>query len=216
MDRRFWQSRVMAAPVLKAAGAPQASPIAAASGCPAIPDEVDCRTAATYMETQHWKLHDRVRSAPRIAWCHSSAGSRISWSASASCCRAAPRPRRSSRRSRPQAATPIRSITTSNIAAPAACRICSRTASRPWSTPRPAPACFRSWSRNSLVGFLEQSSRFLKPVYADDTIYPALEVTELAPGRTTGVVTLRSTVHNQRKELVLEGMQKFLIRKRPT
>ena len=42
----------------------------------------------------------------------------------------------------------------------------------------------------SLVGFLEQSSRFLKPVYADDTIYPALEVTELTPGRTTGVVTL--------------------------
>jgi acyl dehydratase len=29
------------------------------------------------------------------------------------------------------------------------------------------------------------------------------------------VVTLRSTVFNQRKELVLEGMQKFLIRKRP-
>ena len=40
----------------------------------------------------------------------------------------------------------------------------------------------------SLVGFLEQSSRFLKPVFADDTIYPALEVTELVPGRSTGVV----------------------------
>ena len=39
--------------------------------------------------------------------------------------------RRSSPRSRPRAATPIRYITTSNIAAPAACRICSRTASRP-------------------------------------------------------------------------------------
>src|SRR5712671_525464 len=47
-----------------------------------------------------------------------------------------------------------------------------------------------------------------------DTIYPALEVIELVPGRTTGVVTLRSTVFNQRKELVLEGMQKFLIRRR--
>ncbi len=67
----------------------------------------------------------------------------------------------------------------------------------------------------SLVGFLEQSSRFLKPVYAGDTIYPALEVIELTPGRTTGVVTLRSTVFNQRKELVLEGQQKFLIRRRP-
>jgi acyl dehydratase len=67
----------------------------------------------------------------------------------------------------------------------------------------------------SLVGFLEQSSRFLKPVFADDTIYPALEVTELVPGRTTGVVALRSTVFNQRRELVLEGLQKFLIRRRP-
>ena len=66
-----------------------------------------------------------------------------------------------------------------------------------------------------LVNFLEQSSKFLKPVYAGDTIYPALEVTELVPGRSTGVVTLRSTVFNQRKELVLEGMQKFLIRRRP-
>jgi acyl dehydratase len=28
-------------------------------------------------------------------------------------------------------------------------------------------------------------------------------------------VTLRSTVFNQRKELVLEGMQKFLIQRRP-
>ena len=67
----------------------------------------------------------------------------------------------------------------------------------------------------SLVAFLEQSSRFLKPVYAGDTIYPALEVTELTAGRTTGVVTLRSTVFNQRRELVLEGWQKFLIRRRP-
>jgi acyl dehydratase len=41
-------------------------------------------------------------------------------------------------------------------------------------------------------------------------------VNELTPGRTTGVVSLRSTVFNQRRELVLEGMQKFLIRRRPT
>jgi acyl dehydratase len=68
---------------------------------------------------------------------------------------------------------------------------------------------------DSLVAFLEQSSRFLKPVYADDTIYPALEVTELSGGKTTGVVTLRSTVFNQRREMVLEGTQKFLIRRRP-
>ena len=79
----------------------------------------------------------------------------------------------------------------------------------------PGAGLFPFLVEDSLVGFLEQSSRFLKPVYAGDTIYPALEVTELVPGRTTGVVTLASTVFNQRHELVLQGNQKFLIRKRP-
>jgi len=79
----------------------------------------------------------------------------------------------------------------------------------------PGAGLFPFVTEESLVGFLEQSSKFLKPVYADDTIYPALEVIELVPGRTTGVVTLRSTVYNQRRELVLEGTQKFLIRRRP-
>jgi acyl dehydratase len=79
----------------------------------------------------------------------------------------------------------------------------------------PGAGLFPYLVEDALVGFLEQSSRFLKPVYADDTIYPALEVTELVPGRSTGTVTLRSTVYNQRRELVLEGMQKFLVRRRP-
>jgi acyl dehydratase len=82
--------------------------------------------------------------------------------------------------------------------------------------PAPGAGLFPYVTEESLIGFLEQSSKFLKPVHAGDTIYPALEVTALTPGRSTGVVTLRSTVHNQRRELVLEGMQKFLIRKRPT
>jgi acyl dehydratase len=79
----------------------------------------------------------------------------------------------------------------------------------------PGAGLFPFMVEESLIGFLEQSSRFLKPVFANDTIYPALEVTELTPGRSTGVVSLRSTVFNQRRELVLEGLQKFLIRRRP-
>jgi acyl dehydratase len=79
----------------------------------------------------------------------------------------------------------------------------------------PGAGLFPFMVEESLIGFLEQSSRFLKPVFAEDTIYPALEVVELTPGRTTGVVSLRSTVFNQRRELVLEGLQKFLIRRRP-
>jgi len=78
----------------------------------------------------------------------------------------------------------------------------------------PGAGLFPFMVEESLVGFLEQSSRFLKPVFADDTIYPALEVADLSSGRTTGVVSLRSSVFNQRRELVLEGWQKFLLRKR--
>src|SRR5664279_4433066 len=79
----------------------------------------------------------------------------------------------------------------------------------------PGAGLFPFLVEDSLVGFLEQSSRFLKPVHAGDTLYPALEGADLAPGRSTGVVTLRSTIFNQRRELVLDGMQKCLIRKRP-
>jgi acyl dehydratase len=66
----------------------------------------------------------------------------------------------------------------------------------------------------SLLGFVAQSSRFLKPVYVGDTLYPRLAVADLKPQRTTGVLTLRSTVHNQRGELVLEGEQSYLLRLR--
>ncbi len=67
---------------------------------------------------------------------------------------------------------------------------------------------------DALIGFIEQSSRFLKGVYAGDTLYSALEITELVPQRTTGVIVMRATVHNQRGELVLDGVHKYLLRKR--
>jgi acyl dehydratase len=68
---------------------------------------------------------------------------------------------------------------------------------------------------DSLIGFIEQSSRFLKPVYVGDTLFPLLEITELRPGRTTGVVILRITIHNQEGELVMDGEHKYLVKKRP-
>ena len=68
---------------------------------------------------------------------------------------------------------------------------------------------------DSLVAFTEQSAKFLRPVYPGDTLYPVLEIAALTPQRTTGVVTLAVTVHNQRGELVLSGEQKILLRKHP-
>jgi acyl dehydratase len=64
----------------------------------------------------------------------------------------------------------------------------------------------------SLLGFIEVSAKFLKPVYPGDTLYPALEIVELIPQRTTGIVVMRATVHNQRGELVLDGVHKYLLR----
>lgn len=65
----------------------------------------------------------------------------------------------------------------------------------------------------SLLGFIEQSSKFLKPVYAGDTLYPALVISDLKPQQSTGIVTVTSSIHNQRGELVLAGEQKYLVRK---
>lgn len=67
---------------------------------------------------------------------------------------------------------------------------------------------------DSLKAFIEQSSRFLGPVYSGDTLYSTLEVAELTPGRTTGVLTMRTSVSNQRGELVMDGTQRYLLRMR--
>ncbi|WP_373085511.1 MaoC family dehydratase [Sneathiella sp.] len=67
----------------------------------------------------------------------------------------------------------------------------------------------------SLIAFIDQSSKFLGPVYYGDTVYPELVITDLKAQKSTGVVTVRSTVHNQRRQLVMEGEQRYLVRKRP-
>ncbi|MNU01691.1 hypothetical protein D3C72_2451680 [compost metagenome] len=68
---------------------------------------------------------------------------------------------------------------------------------------------------DSLKAFLEQSSRFLKPVYVGDTLYASLRVAELAGGRNTGVLVMHSEVRNQQDTVVMDGVQKYLLRKRP-
>jgi acyl dehydratase len=65
------------------------------------------------------------------------------------------------------------------------------------------------------VAMLECSAKFTAAVHAGDTLYPLLEITELTSQRTTGVIAMRATVHNQRNELVLEGLHRYLVRKRP-
>ena len=52
----------------------------------------------------------------------------------------------------------------------------------------------------------------LKPAYPGDTLYPVLEIAELTPQRTTGVVAMTATVTNQRGETVLEGRHVYLLK----
>lgn len=66
----------------------------------------------------------------------------------------------------------------------------------------------------SMIALIEQSSKFLGPVYSGDTVYPALTITDLKAQRTTGVITLRATVHNQDGDMVMDGDLKLLVRRR--
>jgi acyl dehydratase len=68
---------------------------------------------------------------------------------------------------------------------------------------------------DSVVAFVEQSTRFVAPAFIGDTIRPAHVVTALERKRSAGLVTVRVTLTNQRGELVLEGQHKYLIAYRP-
>ena len=73
---------------------------------------------------------------------------------------------------------------------------------------------FPSEVADSLLGMIEVSGRVLHPVHRGNTLYPMLEIVELKDQNTTGVITMRATIHNQNDVLVFEGTQRYLIRKR--
>jgi len=74
---------------------------------------------------------------------------------------------------------------------------------------------FPSEVADSLIGMIEATGKFLRPVYRGNTLYPLLEITDLKEQSNTGVITMRATIHNQEDTLVFEGTQRYLIRKRP-
>jgi acyl dehydratase len=65
---------------------------------------------------------------------------------------------------------------------------------------------------DKLIGFIEVNAKFLKAVFPGDTLYPALTISELTRQRTTGIVAMRATVHNQKNELVLDGVHRYLMK----
>ena len=73
---------------------------------------------------------------------------------------------------------------------------------------------FPSEVKDSLLGLLEVSGKMLKPVYREDTLYPQLIVSNLISQNTTGIIEMKSLVNNQNDNLVFEGIQKYLVKKK--
>lgn len=67
----------------------------------------------------------------------------------------------------------------------------------------------------SMVAFVEQRCRFLKPVFIGDAVYPVFEVVALEPKGEQGLLRLGVKIRNQRSEVVLEGHHLYLLRCRP-
>lgn len=67
----------------------------------------------------------------------------------------------------------------------------------------------------SIVAFVEQTTRFKGPAFIGDTIKPEHEIVALERKRSAGLLTLRVTLTNQRGETILEGEHRYLIAYRP-
>src|SRR5262249_2387250 len=69
---------------------------------------------------------------------------------------------------------------------------------------------------DSMMAFLDQGGRFVKPVLLGETVTPELEVAEtrLSRGGTTGIVKFAARLVNQRGETVLEGQHTYLIKRK--
>ena len=72
---------------------------------------------------------------------------------------------------------------------------------------------FPSEVRESLIGMIEISGKFLKGVYLNDTLYPYLEIIDLISQKTTGIICMKAIVKNQNKEVVFAGEHKYLVKK---
>jgi acyl dehydratase len=64
---------------------------------------------------------------------------------------------------------------------------------------------------DSIVAFVEQTTRFLGPAFIGDTVKPEHEIVALERKRSAGLLTLRVTLTNQRGETILDGQHKYLI-----
>jgi len=76
----------------------------------------------------------------------------------------------------------------------------------------PGATLFPQYIGDVFIAFTELSCKFLKEVHSGDTLYSSLEIIDLSKQGPKGLVTTKVTVFNQRKELVLLGEHKYLLK----
>jgi acyl dehydratase len=76
----------------------------------------------------------------------------------------------------------------------------------------PGATLFPQYIGEAFIAFASASCAFLAEVHAGDTLYPQLEITDLAPHGDAGHVTTRATIHNQHGQVVLEGEHTYLLK----
>ena len=76
----------------------------------------------------------------------------------------------------------------------------------------PGATLFPQYIGNVFIAFTSVSCKFLAEVHAGDTLYPQLEIIDLAPHGDAGQVTTRATIHNQHGQLVLDGEHTYLLK----
>jgi acyl dehydratase len=77
----------------------------------------------------------------------------------------------------------------------------------------PGATLFPQYIGAIFIAFTGVSCTFLGEVHAGDTLYPQLEIIDLAPHGDAGQVTTRATIHNQHGQLVLDGEHTYLLKR---
>jgi acyl dehydratase len=68
---------------------------------------------------------------------------------------------------------------------------------------------------DSMVAMLGNEARYKRPAFIGDTVTPQFTVVSVEPkGDDRGIVQLAITLHNQRNEVVLEGMHVLMLKRR--
>jgi 3-hydroxybutyryl-CoA dehydratase len=67
----------------------------------------------------------------------------------------------------------------------------------------------------SMIAMLGNEARYKRPAFIGDTVTPQFTVVSIEPkGNDRGIVRLAITLHNQRNEVILEGMHTLMLKRR--